>query len=92
MIFFLFNKIYCENFDAAINEKLKKLTNSGGATRYDEYSSDVTHIIANQINEKKCKNYVDMNPEYVEYKEFNSDKHDGLFLYLFEFKSQYFVN
>jgi hypothetical protein len=59
-----FKKIYCEHFDAAINEKLKKLSNSGGATRYDEYSPDVTHIIVNQINEKKFKNYVELNPEY----------------------------
>ena len=44
-------------------EKLKKICNSGGATRFDEYNSDVTHVIVNQVNEKLCKSYIDQNPE-----------------------------
>jgi len=59
---FLF-KIYCENFDSAINEKLRKICDAGGAIRFEEYNSDVTHVIANQVNEKNCKNYIEMNPE-----------------------------
>ena len=55
--------IYCENFDADINEKLKKLVNLGGGIRFDEYNSDVTHVIANQANEKQCKLYIEQNPE-----------------------------
>ena len=55
--------IYCEHFDTAINEKLRKICNSGGATRFDEYNSDVTHVIANQVNEKQCKAYIEQNPE-----------------------------
>ncbi len=55
--------IYCENFDAQINEKLKKICNQGGAIRFDEYNSDVTHVITNQVNEKHCKAYIELNPE-----------------------------
>lgn len=55
--------IFCENFDSGINERLKKLCNSGGAVRFDEFNSDVTHVIVNQVNEKRCKTYVDSNPE-----------------------------
>jgi hypothetical protein len=45
-------------------EKLKKICNSGGSTRFDEYNSDVTHVIVNQVNEAKCKSYNELNPEY----------------------------
>ncbi len=55
--------IYCENFDVDINEKLKKLVNLGGGIRFDEYNSDVTHVIANQVNDKQCKIYIEQNPE-----------------------------
>ena len=44
-------------------EKLKKICNSGGAIRFDEYNSDVTHVIVNQVNEAKCKSYNELNPE-----------------------------
>ena len=37
--------------------------NLGGATIFEEYNSDVTHVIANQVNEKQCKSYIDQNPE-----------------------------
>lgn len=46
-----------------INEKLKKLSDLGGATRFDEYNSDVTHVIINNVNEKLCKQYLELNPE-----------------------------
>jgi hypothetical protein len=60
---FKFFKFYFENFDASINEKLKKLCNSGGAIRFDEYCSDATHVIVNLVDEKKCKSYIELNPE-----------------------------
>jgi hypothetical protein len=37
--------------------------NIGGGIRFDEYNSDVTHVIANQVNDKQCKLYIELNPE-----------------------------
>jgi topoisomerase (DNA) II binding protein 1 len=58
-------KIYSENFnDPAINEKIKKFINQGGAIRFDEFNSDVTHLISNgHTNELKFKSYIESNPE-----------------------------
>ena len=37
--------------------------NVGGGIRFDEYNSDVTHVIANQVNDRQCKLYIELNPE-----------------------------
>lgn len=55
--------IYHENFESTINQKINKICNSGGAIKFDEYNSDVTHVIVNQVNEIKCKSYIELNPE-----------------------------
>ncbi|RNA05040.1 DNA topoisomerase 2-binding 1 [Brachionus plicatilis] len=55
--------IFCEITDPVVSEKIKKICNLGGAIRFDEYNSDVTHVIVNQVNEQKCKSYIELNPE-----------------------------
>ncbi|CAF0961216.1 unnamed protein product [Brachionus calyciflorus] len=55
--------IFCEITDSAVSEKIKKICNLGGAIRFDEYNSDVTHVIVNQVNDQKCKSYIELNPE-----------------------------
>lgn len=55
--------IYFESFEeTGVNERLKKLADAGGATRYESPSSDVSHIVVNILNEKQCKHYVELNP------------------------------
>lgn len=51
----LFLQIYLAGFAANIKDKLNRILNVGGATRFDDISDAVTHVIVGDENKASTK-------------------------------------